>query len=144
MSFGSSSTLERYARIDFGIRIVLPWEQIAQMTKLTSKHIASGQGAPPQAGPHCAVGRILYENGVYGTLLYFKSSLTGDEKDYILDYKKRYEDFPHESTGDQFFSEEQFEVYRALCYHMVDRFFGGTDEFACTRARWFCRQSEGL
>ena len=67
---------------------------------------------------------------MYGTLLYFKSSLTGDEKDYILDYKKRYEDFPHESTGDQFFSEEQFEVYRALCYHMVDRFFGGTDEFA--------------
>jgi hypothetical protein len=28
-------------------------------------------------------------------------------------------DFPHHSTGDQFFDEEQFEAYRALGYHMA-------------------------
>ena len=30
--------------------------------------------------------------------------------------------FPHESTGDQFFSEEQFEVYRALGFHIAHGF----------------------
>ena len=54
-------------------------------------------------GPHCAIGRILYANGCRGVLLYFKSSLTGDEQDYILDYKKRNPASPHETTGDQFF-----------------------------------------
>lgn len=56
--------------------------------------------------------------------------MTGDEKDYILDYAMRYQDFPHETTGDQFFSEEQFEAYRALGFHMADGFFSGSDQFA--------------
>jgi hypothetical protein len=34
----------------------------------------------------------------------------GDEADYIRDYGRRYRWFPHESTDDQMFSEEQFEV----------------------------------
>jgi hypothetical protein len=126
MSFGSLLALERYARIDLGVRIALPWEPIAKMSMMYSS--AQGQMAP-QRGPHCAVGRILYQNGAQGIIVYFKSSLTGDEKDYILDYKKRYSEFPHESTGDQFFSEEQFEVYRALGYHMIDGFLAGTDNF---------------
>jgi hypothetical protein len=47
----------------------------------------------------------------------------------VLDYKARNPDFPHETTGDQFFSEEQFEMYRALGFHMVTRFFEGSDRF---------------
>ena len=58
-----------------------------------------------------------------GVLVYFKSSVTGDEKDYILDYKRRNPSFPHETTTDQFFTEEQFEAYRALGFHMVDHAF---------------------
>ena len=79
-------------------------------------------------GPHCALGPILYEDGSPGIILYFKSSLSGDEKDYLLDYKKRNRDFPHETTGDQFFTEEQFEAYRALGYHVVEGYFSGVDE----------------
>ena len=30
------------------------------------------------------------------------------------------EDFPHQSTGDQFFSESQFESYRALGFEIAD------------------------
>jgi hypothetical protein len=33
--------------------------------------------------------------------------------------------FPHETTGDQFFSEDQFESYRRLGRHEVLRTFGG-------------------
>jgi hypothetical protein len=129
MSFGSLMKPERYARIDFGVRIILPCEEIAQKTKSVSDTMEHGTQMCC-SGPHCSVGRIFYENGAEGIILYFKSSLTGDEKDYILDYKKRYAAFPHETTGDQFFSEEQFEVYRALGFHMVDRFFDGTDKFS--------------
>jgi hypothetical protein len=127
MSFPALLTLERYARIDLGVRITLPWEEIAAMTKSVGEHIDGDR--PCSNGPHCAVGRIVYQTGAKGIMLYFKSSLTGDEKDYVLDYKKRYPSFPHETTGDQFFSEEQFEAYRALGYHMVDGVFSGNDGF---------------
>jgi hypothetical protein len=84
-----------------------------------------------------AVGRIVYRHGEEGIIVYFKSSLTGDEKDYVLDYKKRHPAFPHETTGDQFFSEEQVEVYRALGFHAVDGFFDDNDkdDFACLDRR---------
>jgi hypothetical protein len=63
-------------------------------------------------------------------LIYFKSSVTGDEKDYVRDYKRRNPAFPHETTGDQFFTEEQFEMYRALGFHMVDGFFAESHSFS--------------
>lgn len=120
MNFGSFVTLQRYARIDLGARIDLPWKDLATVT-LESM---SGK-APPRHGPHCAVGRIEYDNGGTGILVYVKSTVTGDENDYISDYNKRNADFPHESTGDQFFSEEQFEVYRALGFHAVNGMLSG-------------------
>ncbi|PSJ42223.1 hypothetical protein C7I55_08300 [Sphingomonas deserti] len=134
LSFGSLLKLERYARIDLGVRIVLPWEEMAEKARKTSEDILAGTRTC-EFGPHCAVGRIIYQNGSEGILLYFKSTLTGDEKDYVIDYKKRNADFPHETTGDQFFTEEQFEMYRALGFHMVSGFLDGSDEFVCT-TRW--------
>ena len=88
-------------------------------------------GAAPVAshGPHAALGVIDYDGGQKGWLLYIKSSLTGDENDYVRDYARRYGSFPHESTGDQFFSEEQFEVYRALGFHITIRILNGQDQF---------------
>jgi hypothetical protein len=137
MSCSSLIQLERYARIDLGVRIDLPWEDIARMTHKVGRDLARepGEGGEPvrEPGPHCAIGRILYDTGVEGILLYVKSSLSGDEKDYVLDYKKRYATFPHESTGDQFFSEEQFEVYRMLGFHAVDGFLNGAHSFAWCR-----------
>jgi hypothetical protein len=127
MTFGALQIVERYARIDFGVRIELPWETIATAALAID---ARADGSQRLAGPHCAVGRIFYPDGAVGVLLYVKASVTGDEKDYILDYKKRNPSFPHETTGDQFFSEEQFEAYRALGFHMVEHFFDQDDDFA--------------
>ena len=73
---------------------------------------------------HCAVGTIRYDRGRSGddrgpgTLLYIKSSLTGDEPADVLRYAAEHPAFPHESTNDQFFDESQFESYRALGYHI--------------------------
>jgi hypothetical protein len=81
----------------------------------------------PSPGPHVAIGTIEYDGGHTGWLVYIKASLTGDENDYVRDYARRYDQFPHESTGDQFFSEEQFEVYRALGFHIANRLLSGAD-----------------
>ena len=59
------------------------------------------------------MGEIIYPRISKGILIYIKSSFTGDENDYVVDYK-RYSSYPHETTADQMFSEEQFEAYRAL------------------------------
>jgi hypothetical protein len=79
---------------------------------------------PPPGGTSEKTGR---EKGV---LIYIKASLSGDENDYILSYKTRYPSFPHESTADQLFSEEQLEVYRSLGEHITRHFLDGKDKFA--------------
>jgi hypothetical protein len=145
MAFGSFNTLERYALIDLGIRVDLPWQSIADQSLVTSQEIDSagaltsgGDGAsnekasqvPKDHGPHCAIGEITYPNNRKGALIYIKASLTGDENDYIFDYKRRYSAFPHETTLDQMFTEEQFECYRALGFHAAFRLFDRDDDFA--------------
>jgi hypothetical protein len=122
MHFPSFVTLQRYARIDLNVLIDMPWSKIQKTTcSWMGCHARKGQSPHPEPskGPHAAIGQIDYGAGEHGLILYFKSSLTGDENDYIRDYARRYELFPHETTGDQFFSEEQFEVYRALGFHSV-------------------------
>ena len=126
MNFSSFIALQRYARIDLGIRIDLTWQPIAAATRAVMAANASGtpsagddDAAPAPTAPHAALGLIHYDDGSDGYLLYFKSSLTGDENDYVRDYGLRNPSFPHETTADQFFSEEQFEVYRALGFHVA-------------------------
>jgi hypothetical protein len=140
MSFGALVTLQRYARIDFSLRIDLPWAALRDATDKASKEILKSGGEPPNKaphGPHCALGTIYYprkaggekdETDSTGVLLYIKSSLTGDENDYIVDYKRRNLTFPHETTLDQLFSEEQFEAYRALGFHAVNSAFKLVDK----------------
>ena len=60
-----------------------------------------------------------------GWLLYLKSSLTGDEPADVIEYRSGNPDFPHQSTGDQFFSESQFESYRRLGLHILREAFEG-------------------
>jgi hypothetical protein len=130
MSFHSFVALQRYASIDLDVLIDLPWDQIRDATRQASKKIGkSGRLSPKAArnGPHCAVGEISYPEGRKGTLLYVKSSITGDENDYIIDYKRRFPNYPHETTMDRLFSDEQFEVYRALGFHVVSGVFSGGD-----------------
>ena len=141
MRFNSFIALQRYASIDLGIQIELQWEAIQTKTvewmgydplktvrvwRSISRKMRARKLAPT-FGPHAAIGFIRYSNRDFGWLLYVKSSFTGDEPDYLRDYARRYSTFPHESTGKQFFNEEQFEVYRALGFHIVDGILSGRD-----------------
>lgn len=139
MNFGSLMTLQRYARIDLGVRIDLPWTPIRERTRALMARNADKAGDPAAADDHdemvqdhvhVAVGTIDYGGDEKGYLVYIKSSLNGDENDYIRDYARRNDRFPHETTGDQFFSEEQFEVYRALGFHMAHGFLSGDNPVA--------------
>jgi hypothetical protein len=130
MAFGSLNTMERYALIDLGVRIDLPWQYITNETRATSEAIDKSGDAPAHRGPHCAIGEITYPDQRKGILIYIKSSLTGDENDFVYHYKKSYNAFPHETTLDQMFSEEQFEAYRALGFHATNRLFDRSDKFA--------------
>ena len=74
---------------------------------------------------HGAVGRIQYYDDLPdGALIYLKSSMIGDEWPDIRQYADTHKDFPHESTADQFFDENQFEAYRHLGYKIVAKMTG--------------------
>jgi hypothetical protein len=134
MGFGALLTLERYARIDFGAIIDLPWQAIREAALAADaafdKARVDGSSVPCELGPHCAAAEIQYGGKETGILVYVKASVTGDESDYILDYKRRNSAFPHETTGDQFFGEEQLEAYRALGFHIMQGLMNGSAPFA--------------
>ena len=130
LNFSSFVTAQRYARIDLGTRIELPFDEIQKASRSCREWIddrkttASDRQPFRLKGPHCSLGLIHYPkdgdgNRQTGILLYVKSSITGDENDYVRDYARRNSSFPHETTGDQFFSEEQFEAYRSLGFHAL-------------------------
>jgi Patatin-like phospholipase len=113
MKFPSLHTLMRYAWIDLGVRIELKLDELRPVP-----------GGPPSQ--HIAIGTIHYGPAAegeeqQGTFVYIKSSVTGDENMVISDYRAAQPKFPHESTADQFFTEHQFESYRALGEHIGER-----------------------
>ena len=72
--------------------------------------------------PNVTDGQVeLNDEDIDGVLLYIKPSFYGvNEPPDVYNYAKSAPAFPHESTADQFFSESQFESYRALGMHIVN------------------------
>lgn len=109
--FDGLGTLIRMCEVDFGVKIAIDFTDIAQ------------DGETPWVRRRFAVGRIDYGGGEQGVLIYLKASMTGKEDAAVLQYKARHERFPHESTGDQFYGEDQFESYRHLGYDIAQSLF---------------------
>ncbi len=59
-----------------------------------------------------------------GILIYMKSALIKDLAIGAKGYRGAHHDFPNESTGDQFFDEEQFEAYREVGYRICEQMIG--------------------
>lgn len=109
---GLGNAIEK-CRTDFNIEIRIDIEAIRK---------AREQDGDAQ---HCVTGQIDYGEGVApGTLLYVKASLTGDEPTDIKRYKSQHADFPHQTTGDQWFDETQFESHRRLGFHAMETALG--------------------
>jgi hypothetical protein len=84
----------------------------------------------PIEGAYYAVGVIDYRtapeknpNAENGYILYVKPGYHGTESPGIVAYATANAAFPHETTGDQFFSESQFESYRTLGFEIMDGVF---------------------
>jgi hypothetical protein len=96
---------------DFGVRIDI---DLAEM-----RPKGSSKGSTKRSQSHFAVGCIRYPKApAPGILIYIKASLTGDESSDVKEYAAAHPGFPHQSTGDQFFDENQFESYRELGRHV--------------------------
>ena len=109
-------TLVRHAQIDFGIRIEMNMSEIKPDAKTT------------YSATHSLLCRIHYPGSKPGTeeiglFLYLKLSVTGNESELIRRYRLIHPEFPHESTLDQFFDQEQFEAYRQLGVHVAKGLF---------------------
>ncbi|HEX7119550.1 MAG TPA: patatin-like phospholipase family protein [Longimicrobiales bacterium] len=83
-------------------------------------------------GFYCALGTIRYSavdgDVPDGTLVYVKPTLRGRGEPLpydVFSYSRQAADFPHEPTRDQWFSESQFESYRALGRHAIEQIAGG-------------------
>ena len=92
----------RKIRIDLGIPIKMHDFKVEQ----------------PEKSHCCAVGIIDYkaidDKAENGYLIYIKAGMCDQESLDVISYKKAHSQFPHDTTADQFFSESQFESYRAL------------------------------
>jgi hypothetical protein len=117
-TFDDLGNAVRKIRVDLGIPIEF----------LDGVHIFARDTVPEGAvGSYWALGRIKYsavdggsdEPLTDGILLYIKPAIYGREPSDITQYSRTSAEFPHEPTSDQFFSESQFESYRALGEYIV-------------------------
>jgi hypothetical protein len=112
-TFESLGQSLRKIRIDFGIPIEFDNFVITKPSR-------------DEKGVYAAIGTIKYHcidgtpMDADGTLILIKPTLTGTEARDILNYQSQSGSFPQEFIGDQWFSESQFESYRALGSHIVD------------------------
>lgn len=139
-TFHGQLTLVRHAQIDLGVTIEPKLDEMRpdRGTKLSRTH--------------AHMFRILYHHKDerppdVGLLLYMKLSLTGDETELLKRYRLLNPDFPHQSTLDQFFDEEQFEAYRQLGVHIARGMFAKAicPETSPTSVRhWFAQLAKNL
>ncbi|HEY2664569.1 MAG TPA: hypothetical protein VGI47_09535 [Candidatus Binataceae bacterium] len=78
---------------------------------------------------HAAFAAIRYEGTKSDAtpdsfLIYIKPTLIGDESADVRRYHSEHPSFPHESTLEQFFGEDQWESYRKLGEHIGMKIFG--------------------
>jgi hypothetical protein len=112
-AFADLGNAIRKIRIDFGINIDMGPMRLFPRSDME-----------PKEPKYCAVGDIHYgrvDPGAQpGKLLYIKAAYYGTtEPRDVCAYATQSPAFPHESTGDQWYSESQFESYRQLGYHSV-------------------------
>jgi len=128
-TFVDFANLVEKIRVDFGVSIEV---QGHPDFKIKSKQAKSLLAMCPKANvshPHgvdladsgFVTATIDYGEGAsprFGTLIYIKTTIIGGLPDDIYSYKRGHEEFPDETTADQFFDEKQFEAYRELGYRI--------------------------
>ena len=112
--------------IDLGIRI--------KFDRLYALRNRPDKVDPKDPIPYYALGQIDYADAdgteagcENGCILYVKPAYHGTEGAGIRSYAALNLTFPHESTGDQFFTESQFESYRSLGLDIMTAILDGPE-----------------
>ncbi len=118
-----------YALDDLGRALRMAWIDLGVQVEF--KPIMFRKRADPAiAGVYAALGTIIYpENDETGRprrgmIVYVKPGFLADAPADVRAYAAANARFPHDSTLNQFFSELQFESYRALGAHVMSRICG--------------------
>lgn len=107
-TFGSFNNALRLAYLEEGI-----WMHI-DLSKLTPED----KDKKTTTERSIEIGKIYYPDNTRGKIVYIKSSISGESATNVLSYLRKNPNFPHQSTADQYFSNEQFEAYRSLGYDL--------------------------
>jgi len=111
-NFEDLANLIRKCYIDFGVIIDIKLDSLRADSSRISKSCHQ-------------LGTINYPDCDYrGVLLYVKPSLMKDIPEDIRQYAAMNDSFPHQSTGDQFFDEDQFESYRHIGEFLMETVLG--------------------
>jgi hypothetical protein len=89
-----------------------------------------------------ALAQITYQDGSKGSLLYLKPWRPNYMRADVLAYWADHDDFPHQSTTEQFFEESQFESYRALGEQIVSMAFHGAEQLTANRLQQVFERAE--
>ncbi len=134
-AFESLAFSIRQIRVDFGVPI-----------EITDMDFAK---KPEKKNKYCAIGRIRYscvdkpkgsdddDDAYDGILIYIKPSLDSTEPRDVLNYHAGSGSFPQDTIADQWFSEAQFESYRMLGSHMIQRMTGDEPAPPDNPLQWF-------
>ena len=115
--FGDLMSAIEKSRTDFGVDVRIDISKI--------RPASSGR----ESENSYAVAKIHYGENDCGILIYVKASLPKDDPNAtpenrtpadVISYAQSFPAFPHQSTGDQWFDEVQFESYRALGEYIGD------------------------
>jgi hypothetical protein len=131
-TFGELANAIEKCKVDLGVEIQAPPE-IGIYSRNASKKKKS-------KGKRYFIAPIIYPEQV-GTdaegkswLLYCRPTLYGNEPADIQQYAATNQAYPHQSTGDQFFDERQFEAYRRLGRFTMDEILGKEEVFQVFRS----------
>jgi hypothetical protein len=128
--FEDLSNAIRKIRSDFGISIDLHYPRCVY-----ARHPGPSE---PAKGRYAITGEINYSdidgpNAKPGKLIYIKPAYYNYREPIdVNNYANLSATFPHESTADQFFSESQFESYRALGHYETEELCNGCSGMPAT------------
>lgn len=117
-NFGEISNAIEKCKVDLGVNIVFE-----SGLKLFSRKDAKEN---EKVRMRFAVADIIYPEknqnvNLKGTLLYIRPTFYENEPTNVLHYAKENTTFPHQSTADQQYDEQQFEAYRELGFFIMNR-----------------------
>lgn len=117
--FNDLSKLIEMVRLDFGAKVT-----VYDMESLIPK----GEAESRFSEKPFVYGKVEYsETDQPSYFIYIKTTMVENLTEDLKNYRREHNDFPDQSTMDQFFDEKQFEAYRELGYSLGENIFNSFD-----------------